>query len=495
MNLWAKSVGQLLILAVALFFFSCEDESSILGFKNPNPKFKVYYVEIPLETSSQLIDSVITDNKGLTQAGAMLGSYTDAEVGSITAQPYLQIIPGLAAAIPVTAKLDSVTMGVRLSFYSYGFTGETTVPFDVMELNESMDRTRTTRYYSNSSIPYHAGAVGHGSFTVSYDSLVKQLKLDDPKRDTIVAHIRLSDEFAQRLFNVATGYSFVDVEGTTANEYLDNIQVFLREIPGFTLVSNDKNGLLGLDILDNFSHVTLHYHTVTSSGATDQTLVRNYPFGLTSFTNITADRSTSPFAGLSSYQSQADASTTGLRYTQSGSGIITRIDLKNFYAFADTLSTIIVNEAVLEIGGVQTSFETLPPHSRLTLQAMKENNQFLNYAVKPDTTIYLPYTRSATLLKEAEGNHFVVRSDNTSSASGMALDLIEDKYGSYATTFTQDLFRLKTSQGQLRENRLKYLAITPVIPPLASGVNRTIFNAGDVRLKIYYTKPTLNTTP
>ena len=40
MNLWAKRIGQLAVLPVALFFFSCEDEAGVLGYKNPNPKFE-----------------------------------------------------------------------------------------------------------------------------------------------------------------------------------------------------------------------------------------------------------------------------------------------------------------------------------------------------------------------------------------------------------------------------------------------------------------------
>ena len=62
MNLWVNRIGQLTMLAVALFFFSCEDETSILGYKNPNSKFKVSYVEIPIESSVLLRDSLRTSN-------------------------------------------------------------------------------------------------------------------------------------------------------------------------------------------------------------------------------------------------------------------------------------------------------------------------------------------------------------------------------------------------------------------------------------------------
>src|SRR5688500_7755434 len=62
MNLWANRLGQLAILAVALFFFSCEDDTSFLGYRNPNEKFKGKYVEIPLNSTVFLLDSIRTSN-------------------------------------------------------------------------------------------------------------------------------------------------------------------------------------------------------------------------------------------------------------------------------------------------------------------------------------------------------------------------------------------------------------------------------------------------
>ena len=62
MNLWAKRIGQLAVFAVALFFLSCQDEASLLGYKNPNTKFQVSYVEIPIESSVLLLDSQRTSN-------------------------------------------------------------------------------------------------------------------------------------------------------------------------------------------------------------------------------------------------------------------------------------------------------------------------------------------------------------------------------------------------------------------------------------------------
>ena len=108
MNLWAKSLRQLSFAAVALFFFSCEDENAILGFKNPVPNFNVSYVEIPLTSNAQLIDSIITDNKAGAAGNMLIGRYMDPVFGTVQAESYLQIIPPAASDVRATSLLPPV---------------------------------------------------------------------------------------------------------------------------------------------------------------------------------------------------------------------------------------------------------------------------------------------------------------------------------------------------------------------------------------------------
>src|SRR5688500_3609324 len=107
MNLLAKSLGQLALLAVALFFFSCEDPTS-LGYENPSDKFDVNFVDIPLESSVWMLDSVPTNN--FTYAGEvnrlMAGQYVDPRLGNISASFYTQYFTTSAAKLHSTAVLD-----------------------------------------------------------------------------------------------------------------------------------------------------------------------------------------------------------------------------------------------------------------------------------------------------------------------------------------------------------------------------------------------------
>ena len=125
MNLWVKTLRQLTIVSVALFFFSCEDESGLLGFKNPNKKFHVGYVDIPLNVSSVFgIDSLQTDLRPQLEAGQtrivdglLIGQYTDTELGKVNAQSFLTLYPTANTVLDNTAVYDSVTVEFRLNFY------------------------------------------------------------------------------------------------------------------------------------------------------------------------------------------------------------------------------------------------------------------------------------------------------------------------------------------------------------------------------------------
>ncbi|HET7179079.1 MAG TPA: hypothetical protein VFI14_05110, partial [Chryseosolibacter sp.] len=126
MNLWVRTLGQLALLTVALFFFSCEDESSILGFKNPNKKFKVNYVDIPLPSDVFLLDSLRTSNyydvnRYPNELLRMLvGQYADDQLGDVRAAAFTQFFTSSPSKLTSTAVFDSVTLQLRFDFYTYG---------------------------------------------------------------------------------------------------------------------------------------------------------------------------------------------------------------------------------------------------------------------------------------------------------------------------------------------------------------------------------------
>jgi hypothetical protein len=479
-------------VAVALFFFSCEDENTILGFKNPDPKFNVSFVEIPLTSNLQLIDSIITDNKN--GGGSMLiGRYLDNALGEVQAESYLQMYPGAATQIPVDAEFDSLTLSIRYNFYGYGFYGERTETFTIHELFDSLDRNLTVRYkFNQPNLAYDATPMAVASVTVKSDSLIKQLNTVSTLQDTLVTRARLSDALGRKIFALLQTYNFTSSASQSANvQYRE----FLNAVRGLAFIPKESDAILGFKIFNNLSAVTLHYRTKENNVVKD-TVTRNLGFNFPSFTKIRVNRDGTVLGGAFPYQGVAGSITNGKRVVQSGNPAVTKLDLTNFYAFADTVGNVLVNEASLIIDGVESSLTT-PPIDALALKAMNEDNKFTNYAVgATDRLAMTPYMLSqpnpnGVLL--LDGKHFFVKSDQADQVGALEYD--DGSYSGYLTLFLQQLIKYRNDADGVNQTRLRYLGLYPLSPSISSSVSRTVFNAENVKLRIYYTKPTLTTTP
>ena len=483
MNLWVRTLRQLTVLAVALFFFSCEDETSILGFKNPNQKFKVGFVEIPLNTSSVLaIDSLVTDLRPLVQNGQtvqvdgiLVGEYQDPALGKVSARSFLTIYSTANTALDATAVYDSITVQFRLNFYSYGLTGTQEQRFAVHEITgDTLTLYNGNRYYANSPAPqYSVDPLGEAVVSVNYDSLLKQAALSS-RQDTLFAKAKLTDEFGKRVFDAVKG----GLSDTGAHK------LFKSQIRGLAIVPASTPGVLGLNVLNDFgqlSRVFVHYHTLDETGAVEDTLSRALGFEYASFTNIEADRTGTELQGLQPYVSAEPLS--GLRYVQSGAPILTKIDLAPFYSFADTVDNILINSAEFVITNVETPDGSRPIRSFMFRLMHNDTDLFLNSRVAADRDL-LANSRYYILGSE---NYYIPSTDG-SGAVTVNYDDDENRYAGFMTLFAQSLFVNSSDADGVNEDRLKYLALYPLNPNPARSVSRTVFSKDNVNLRIFYTR-------
>jgi hypothetical protein len=347
----------------------------------------------------------------------------------------------------------------------------------------------TLNYRYNSSLAYdQSTTLGKITVDVDYDSLVANLSRDATLQDTLIAKTRLSDSFGQRLFDYSQLHPFLTKED--ALKFFDNFH-------GITLVpSENSNAILGISITSGFSNLVLHYHTPTD------TLITAFSFANSnipnpSFTRIETDRTGTPLAGYQPYQT-FDAGND--RYIQSGSPVITKIDLSNLYNVFDTIDNVLINSAELVIENVESpaGFGVVPA---MTLRAINENNQFANTALQADREAYSKYrvlsTGQIIPYHYPAGKYLAVQSDSYPAEPYVAISYFgtDKKYSVFATLFTQNLFNnSKTIEGAVNDKRLKYLALYPyaaTFTNLISGtVNRTVFNKDNIKLRLTYTKPT-----
>jgi hypothetical protein len=502
MNLWVKSLRQLAVLAVASFFFSCEDEASLIGFKDPKPKFNVRYVDIPLTSSVVLADSFITDHKPfintyLNAEGNYLstvfrtfntttlaGEFMDPVLGNTRAEAFLQYTPSSVDRLDATSVYDSITMEVRFNYYTYGVFSDQQMTFNVHEVTEYMDGALNTRFFSTTPPPQiDPTPLGELKVSLKYADISKQADLTQDKQDTLTAVAKLRDDFGMRLFSLA--YDYPDsIFAKTAK--------FIAEMKGVSIQPTQQNGILGMYSYSSFTRIHLHYHYIKDGVSTKA--VRSFGFlgpqtdnlFEPNYTSITVDRGSSEIAGAVPYQSFQTPS--GLRIVQSGAPVITKLDLTNFYAFADTVENVVINTAELVISDIQSS-EGLAPISGLILKPMK-GDQFINHAIDADSLAMIDYIRAGAVFPDTK-HYYISREDPNGSASMSVLGYAADqkKYSVFVTFLTQTLFNKKLKNGVVNPDRIKALGLVAAPPAIFSTVNRTLFNAGNVKLRIYYTKP------
>jgi hypothetical protein len=475
MNLLAKSLGQLAVLAVALFFFSCEDPTS-LGYENPDKKFDVNYVDIPLESSVLLLDSIRTSNFTFTTDfnRFLAGQYTDPVFGTVNAAFFSQFFTNSTVRLPNNATYDSVTLQLGFDLYNYGSSSASMQTYSVYQLADSL--TGATKLTNNSD--FATGALlGSQSYFVDPSEFKKYV--DNGTDTALTLNIKLNQEYGQSLYDMALRYK-------NATSVEDSAFVFFSKF-----IQTFKGIAVKADVADKIvrfspttSRIIVHYHTVTSSNLG---LILSLS-GVTGFSQIKSDWSSTELSGLIPYQDYlADGAT---RYIQSGTGVFTKVDLSNFYEFADTIPNAIINSAEFVITDVDPTY---PPPTNLGFRLLNENNRERKFSRVNsqdiiDNNAYSGFLRFDTPISNAQD--VIVQPDSVfyfindlSSAAIMSYSSDKKTYNGFATLFTQQLFT--------KDNRskLKHFVLYPLSPKASKSVNRTTFPTDKIRLRIHYTLP------
>ena len=488
MSLWVKPLGQLTLLAVALFFFSCEDETSTLGYKNPNSKFKVSYVEIPIESSVVLRDSLRTSN--FSYSGEpnrfLVGTYNDDAFGKVTAAAYTQYVPAAPTfKVSSTAVYDSVTLQLQFDFYHYGSTSATPQTISIYELDDSI---KISKYHFNTTEIAHSTVIGSKSFSID-PSKFDEFAEDNPD-SVVLIDVPLDFEFGHRIFNSNIKYR----EGTDTLTY-KYWRRFVQEFKGIAIKSDIGDKVVGISPT-GLSRILIHYHDDTQDSLALAMSFTN----VLGFSQVKSDRTGTELEAVNDYFVDA-LQQSDKRYIQSGVGILTKLDFSNFYAFTDTVPYSIINSAELSIESVEASTSYAPPSS-LSLRLMNDNTQRMKrYSTNnaQDSKDLVAYNQLLRVDVGFPNSPALVDSDSVLFALDRTLALgysaKENKYSMGLSLFLQQLASPFDDYTKFKTFILHPAAETQNAsnPDAQSGlktVNRVVFPKDKIKLKIYYTKPT-----
>jgi hypothetical protein len=158
------------------------------------------------------------------------------------------------------------------------------------------------------------------------------------------------------------------------------------------------------------------------------------------------------------------------------------MDFSKFYEYIDTIPNMMINSAELEISGVETSSELKAPKG-LTVSMLRANNSFKTIKNAQDTVDYINFNGKVTLGDQLK---FFVAKDEGATFS-MDYSSTTNTYNGFPTLFFQQLFNLKSKQYQY-----PFWAIRPGDPQPGKSVDRLVFPKDNLKLKIYYTRSTLD---
>jgi hypothetical protein len=492
MNLWASRIGQLTTLAVALFFFSCEDETSTLGYKNPNSKFKVSYVEIPIESSVLLRDSLRTSN--FLYSGEpnrlMVGSYFDEVFGQIEASSVSQYFAtNPQFKVSSTAVYDSVTLQLQFDLYHYGSMAPTPQTISIYEINEELKYDTLKYYFNNTQVDYST-ILGSKSFSIDpakFDDFAESAE----DSDTVISiSIPLDAAFGKRIFD--SNVKFRDATGEADSTYM-RYSEFVKEFKGIAIKSDVADKIVGFNPTGGSSRILIHYHDATA----DSLMFAMNFSGVVGFNQVKSNRSGTEIESVKEYYTDALLE-SDKRYIQSGVGILTKLDFSKFYEFTDTVPYSMINSAELSIEGVESS-PNYPPPSLLSLRILDENtNRMKRFNIKnsQDAADVRAYNQLLGIDVGFQSAPAVVDSDSVMYALDRTLNMgyssTENRYSMVLSLFLQQLAAPLEEKTRFKTFVLHPAAQTSNVPQAQSGlktVNRVVFPKDKIKLKVFYTKP------
>jgi hypothetical protein len=513
MNLWVNRLRQLLTLAVALFFFSCEEEITFLGFKNPNTKFDTYSVNIPLESTVLLMDSLRTSNNngfvGNELNRLLVGRYNDPDLGPVASTAVGSYFWLNANKLPADAQLLSAELHLAFDLYFYGPEAPAEQTFTVHEVLDDLSDIARSKYVSKTTVGISDEVVGTLSREIN-PPLIRELynppaSTDKPQPDTL--KIPLSEDFYSRIWEAARSWSYSNDSTLSFHKP----EAFLEAFKGLAIRPGESNNMMIGFSSAPFSQIVLKYQVVSGTTTTKGNLILTFNSGLTSYNNITADFSAGPLAGIQYHTDFLPGN--NLRYLQAGTGIVTKLSLDNFLAFADTVGpNIIINDVQLQVGGVQTNTTGMPPPAAFVLRGVKDDNTiwtipqisspgsadsvlFHRYRLPPPTSLPLIYLDVASAQRPAyvDGDYGFLMGNDVGSFAQFTYKSSENRYSLESAGSVSLFFQ------QLYRNREDPQLTRFIMFPTASGtgpsglkaVNKAVFPADQIRLVVKYTKPTI----
>ncbi len=483
---WLGKTSSALLFFSLIFVASCKDNSTIIGFAK-DPRLEAHYVDIPLKPSVILFDGVLTRNLADSQTPRILiGKYNDPDFGNTEARGYSNFVPPSTVPEPTGfARLDKLELTLEFDLYYFGSKAETNQHIKVYELRDTLLANRG--YYSNSIIrstqDLGLPPLGEADFTISTSQFDNALVLNSDKDTTNNLHYSITI----KLDTATLGHNLLN-DLINNQPVFENAQSLSGKYKGFSFVITQGDKILGIKpnfdspVRSQNTRLSLYY---TESGTQTKVDFLLYSQGNTSCSTFSTDRSTTSLNGIQPFKDFVPLNNR--YYVQSGTALITKLDLTDFYTYVDTLNNIVFNSAEV----VMTNNASQTPPTKVLLRVLDSTNRFrgalvdslVGGAVKGVADPYFSRMPSAIQLSQiASSTSINVRADQ---GAQVAIDPESRVIGKFfITEFCQQIYKYKSN----KKKRVRALGIMSDQLEFANSVNVVDLNPS-ISLRLYYSQP------
>lgn len=478
---WQAKAAGLGLCFFLLLFFSCKDDDvTYIGFRKGS-RLNTRFVDIPLKKSVVQYNGVLTRNsKDETVSRILVGRYNDPKFGNMEARGFVNFAPPVQTVkVPIAATLDYLELQVRFDFYYYGSRDVALQRIQVFPLIDALNIDQ--KYYNNSTVSFSSVPVGDTTF------LASPFAFDNADTSAVqIVRIRIKGSLGSDLL-----YDLLN-EPDIINDFAQ----FSSKYPGFAFVMPQGDKIFGIDPQYSLPYpksgdtmLSLYYSAAGLRSRVDFPLFYgNHSTtgsfrGVTSFSSITADRAPTPLNGIEAFKEFT--SPDNQLYIQSGSALIAKFDLDNFYNYVDTLTNIVFNSAELVVNNV--SDQKAP--TDVQLRVLDSINRFRSYRIDSvindvSTPVNDPYflkIAKAISVGPLDNPTIDIRTDVGTSIAVTSDTRKIDRI--YITEFCQQIYWHKH-----HPRRIKSLALMPVDTEFEKTVSGLLLDPS-ATLRIYYSKP------
>ena len=420
-----------------------------------------------------------------------MGRHNDLQFGNMEAKGFSNFAPPVVVGVvPSTATFDSLVLQLKLDNYYYGNSDSTQQQIQIFEVLDTIKST--VGYYSSSSVSISNTPLGEAKFSVNPADFDKALILnsgrDTSKRVITNVRIKLQGQLGANLL--------ADLK-SDPQTIIKNPEAFMGKYKGlaFKMAQGDK--ILGIDptFTSPFpkgkdTKLSLYYTDGATRSRADFLFffASNITYGITypaiSFSTITTDRNSTALSGIQGFKGFIPPDDHF--YVQSGTALVTKIDLTPFYNYVDTLENVVFNSAEL----VVTNTSQKRPPVRVQLRILDSTNHFRSPYI--DSLVNDVITNTLQYYFRKIPTTWIIGTSTTSASidvradQGPSIPVAPDTYeiGSiFLTEFCQQIFRHKHDKG-----RITALALMPLEAEFQKSISGLVLDR-KISLRLYYSKP------